>query len=200
MGDSVGELEDLRQRILACTRCPLHLSRNRAVAGEGNPGARLVLVGQGPGDNEDASGRPFVGRAGDLLNQWLRAIGIDRREVWITNVTRCLPPAGRLPRAGEIRTCAPYLLEEMGLIKPKVVSPLGNIALQVLLGRPVKIQEVQGKPIARERYFLFPLLHPAAVLRRPDLGPAALAHVRALKTFLDSDPVLEPPPGQESLF
>ncbi|MFQ6615612.1 MAG: uracil-DNA glycosylase family protein [Fidelibacterota bacterium] len=194
------ELNALRERILSCTRCPLHLSRSRSVPGEGNPEPHLVFVGQGPGENEDASGRPFVGRAGDLLNEWIGEIGLGRSEVWITNVTRCLPPAGRLPRAQEIKTCTPYLLEEIRLMKPKVVCPLGNMALQVLLGRPAKIQEVQGEATALKDYFLFPLLHPAAVLRRPDLGDEALVHVRALKRFLDSRPVLEPPPGQESLF
>lgn len=200
MGNLNPVLDAVGKRIVGCTRCPLHLSRSRAVPGEGNDEAKVVFVGQGPGENEDASGRPFVGRAGDLLNEWLRKIGLNRDEVWITNVTRCLPPPGRLPRTHEIRACAPYLLEEIRIINPQVVCPLGNMALRVLLGKSAKIQEVQGEAIPQEKYFLFPLVHPAAVLRRPDLSDTAMVHVRALKEFLDSGPALEPPPGQESLF
>ena len=168
-------LTDLRSRILVCTKCPLSHSRHRAVPGEGNPEAEIVFVGQGPGENEDASGRPFVGRAGDLLNKFFEEVGIRRSQVWITNVTRCLPPDGRLPHSSEIKACAPYLLEEIDLIKPKIVSPLGNIALHLFMGSAAKIQEVCGRPIPRRSYFLFPMLHPAAVLRRKDLLPRARA-------------------------
>ncbi|MFQ6673161.1 MAG: uracil-DNA glycosylase family protein [Fidelibacterota bacterium] len=193
-------LADVRSRILVCTKCPLSQSRHRAVPGEGDPEAEVVFVGQGPGENEDSWGRPFVGRAGDLLNKFFEEVGLRRNRVWITNVTRCLPPNGRLPLVPEIRTCAPYLLEEINVIRPKIVSPLGNIALHLFMGSSAKIQEVCGTPIAQQRYFLFPMMHPAAVLRRQDLLPRARADFSRLKEFLDSNPVLEPPPGQETLF
>lgn len=193
-------LDELQLRILACAKCPLHLSRNRAVPGEGNRNAETVFVGQGPGGNEDRLGRPFVGRAGDLLDEFLGEVEINRSDVWLTNVTRCLPPDGRLPFSAEIKACAPYLLEEIDLIKPKVVCPLGNIALKLFLGSSAKIQEVRGKSIPQRSYFLFPLLHTAAVLRRPDMLPSAKVDFTTLKVFLDSNPELEPPPGQESLF
>ncbi|MFQ5918012.1 MAG: uracil-DNA glycosylase family protein [Candidatus Binatia bacterium] len=200
MLDKAERLEDLRERTLGCTRCTLHRSRNRAVPGEGNPDADLVLVGQGPGRNEDALGRPFVGRAGDILNKLLGEVGIKREDIWITNVTRCLPPDDRLPSASEIKTCAPYLVEEMDIVKPLVVSPLGNIALQIFVEKSTKIQQVRGSPIPKRTYFLFPMLHPAGVLRRPDLLPIAKHDFVSLKEFIDSKPVLTPPPGQESFF
>ena len=199
-GESRRRLADLQHRILVCTKCPLCRSRNRAVPGEGDGNATLVMIGQGPGENEDRWGRPFVGRAGDLLNEYLEESGIRRKEIWLTNVTRCLPPDGRLPLAAEIKACAPYVMEEIDLIKPKVVSPLGNLALRLFLGRTARIQEVRGNPIPLRSYFLFPMLHPAAVLRRPDLFSDAREDFVALKDFLDSNPVLKPPPGQESLF
>jgi len=175
-------------------------SRSRAVPGEGDPKTEAVFVGQGPGENEDASGRPFVGRAGDLLNIFLEAAGILRKEVWITNVTRCLPPDGRLPLAVEIKACIPYLLEEIDIIKPVVVCPLGNMALHCFMGKSEKIKDVRGKPFPQRSYFLFPMLHPAAVLRRLDLHSHAQADFLNLRKFLDSKPKLIPPPGQESLF
>lgn len=193
-------LEDLRERTLGCTKCTLHRSRNRAVPGGGNPDADLVLVGQGPGRNEDALGRPFVGRAGDILNKLLEEVEIKREDIWITNVTRCLPPDDRLPSASEIKTCTPYLVEEIDIVKPLVVSPLGNIALQIFVEKSTKIQQVRGNPTPKRTYFLFPMLHPAAVLRRPDLLPTAKHDFVSLKEFIDSKPVLTPPPGQESLF
>lgn len=200
MEEKEQKLEHLHQRILGCRKCPLHLTRSRAVPGEGNPDAELVLVGQGPGKNEDQSGRPFVGRAGDLLNEFLTAVGLDRGDIWVTNVIRCMPPDNRLPSAQEIKMCAPFLVEQIYIIKPTVVSPLGNVALQLFIGPSAKIQDVQGKAIPQRSYFLFPMLHPAAVLRRRDLMPKAREDFRALKRFIDSKPVLTPPPGQESFF
>jgi len=193
-------LQELAERILGCTKCPLSQTRNRAVPGEGNPETQLVFVGQGLGENEDAWGRPFVGRAGDLLDEFLQEAGIKRSDVWITNATRCLPPNMRLPTAEEIRTCTPHLLEQIDIIKPAVVSPLGNIALNVFTGKSEKIQNLRGKPIPMRFYFLFPMLHPAAVLRRPDLHRQAREDFVTLRRFIESKPELIPPPGQESLF
>ena len=193
-------LNGLRQRILGCTKCPLCESRTRAVPGDGNPQAQVMFIGQGPGENEDRWGRPFVGRAGDLLNELLRDLVNDRSAVWLTNVTRCLPPEGRLPYAAEIKACAPYLLEEIELIGPKVVCPLGNMALHLFVGKSNVIHKEQGKTSPQEKFFLFPIYHPAAALRRPDLLPQVKADFTALKVFLDSKPTLEPLPGQQSLF
>ncbi len=159
-----------------------------------------MFIGQGPGANEDRWGRPFVGRAGDLLNELLRGVGIERSDVRISNVTRCLPPGGRLPFAAEIKTCAPYLLEEIELIGPKVVCLLGNMALHLFVEKSKVIHEVHAKPIPQEKFFLFPMYHPAAALRRPDLLPQVKADFATLKAFLDSKPTLEPQLGQQSLF
>jgi len=193
-------LLDLKGRIQNCTRCPLHRSRRLAVPGEGNPLAELAFVGQGPGDREDYSGRPFVGPAGELFEKLLGRIELERRQIWVTNVTRCKPSAGRLPSAGEIKVCASFLLEELGLIKPKIVCPLGNMALSLLRRKPSRIQDYRGRPLPQEKYFLFPMLHPAAGLRKATNLPLIEADLQNLKKFLASDPVLTPPPGQESLF
>ena len=193
-------LEELRQSILGCMKCPLCESRTRAVPGEGNLQAEVMFIGQGPGANEDCYGRSFVGRAGDLLNELFRDVVNERSDVWISNVTRCLPPKGRLPFAAEIKTCAPYLVEQIELIGPKVVCPLGNMALHLFVEKSKVIHEVHGKPVPQDKFFLFPMYHSAAALRRPDLLPQVRADFTALKTFLDFEETLEPQPGQQSLF
>ncbi|NOZ04014.1 MAG: uracil-DNA glycosylase [FCB group bacterium] len=197
MEETLGEIG---QRIRVCKKCPLHESRTKPVPGEGNPFAKVMLVGQGPGRNEDETGRPFVGAAGVFLDRMLKAVGLKRRELWLTNVTRCLPPGGRLPRAPEIKTCAPFLLDEIRVLRPKIVCPLGNKALSLLLRKPSQIQRLRGTAIPMETHFLFPMLHPAAAIRNPALEEKVMEDFKNLKRFLDSDPVLKPPPGQESLF
>jgi DNA polymerase len=194
------ELNDLSEQIRTCIRCPLHLTRGRAIPGAGNPQARIVLVGQGPGEHEDAAGIPFVGPAGDLLNHLLTTFGVERRDLWLTNVTRCLPSEERLPIQREVRACAPYLLREIEIIHPMVVCPLGNLALRILLRKNVPILQYHGKAIPTQHYFLFPMIHPAAALRRSDYLPLIKKDFQDLKIFLESNPTLKPPPGQESLF
>ena len=193
-------LGDITERIRTCTKCPFHQSRNRAVPGTGNSRARIVLVGQGPGEHEDAVGVPFVGPAGELLNYLLNIVKLERKSLWLTNVTRCLPPEDRLPNRLEVRTCAAYLLEELQAIRPEIVCPLGNLALGVLLRKPAPILQYHGKTIPTQHYFLFPMIHPAAALRRTDYLPLIKKDFQALKAFVDSNPTLKPPPGQESLF
>ncbi len=192
-------LDELQSQIQICTKCSLNLSRKRAVLGEGNEKAKIMLVGQCPGDQENEIGRPFVGPAGVLLGRLISNIKLKRRDLWLTNVVRCIPP-GRLPHSSEIKTCAPFLLEEIKIIKPKIVCPLGNIALSLLLRKPAQIHQFRGKPIPAHSYFIFPALHPAAALRQSNFMPQVEEDFRNLKAFIDSNPVLEPPPGQESLF
>lgn len=194
------ELETIAERIRVCTRCSLHGGRRNAVPGSGSPEATVVFIGQGPGEHEDAAGVPFVGPAGDLLDHLLATIDLQRRDLWLTNVTRCLPPENRLPNSREVRACAPYLLDEIQAIQPEIVCPLGNLALGLLLRKPAPILKYHGKAIPTQHYFLFPMIHPAAALRRTDYLPRIKKDFRDLKTFLESKPTLKPPPGQESLF
>jgi uracil-DNA glycosylase family 4 len=164
-------LVDLFQQIKDCTRCPLHETRDKAVFGAGNADAGLMFVGEAPGAEEDRQGLPFVGRAGQLLNQMLEGIGLARDDVFIANVLKSRPPGNRDPQPLEIEACRPYLFEQVRLIEPQVVCTLGNFATKLLSGNPAGITKVRGTPQVHElggrSVFLLPLFHPAAALRTP---------------------------------
>jgi uracil-DNA glycosylase len=149
--------------------CPLKQVRTKLVFGAGNANADLMFVGEAPGANEDKQGLPFVGRAGNLLDQLLEEVGIQRSEVFITNVICCRPPGNRDPLPEEIGACKPYLHRKIELIEPKVICTLGNFATKLLTGSPMGITKVHGRPQEREVagrvVLLFPLFHPAAALR-----------------------------------
>jgi uracil-DNA glycosylase family 4 len=149
--------------------CPLEDVRTKLVFGAGNANADLMFVGEAPGAAEDQQGLPFVGRAGQLLNQMLEEIGIQRSDVFITNVICCRPPGNRDPLPEEIDACKPYLFRKIELIEPKVVCTLGNFATKLLTGNPTGITKVHGRPQDREvagrAIKLFPIFHPAAALR-----------------------------------
>ena len=167
------QLVALYKEVAACTKCPLHETRTKAVFGAGNADAELMFVGEAPGADEDRQGLPFVGRAGQLLNQLLEEIGLSREEVFIANVLKSRPPGNRDPQPAEIEACKPYLFEQVRLIEPKVVCTLGNFATKLLTGSPVGITKVRGTPQVHElggrTVLLLPLLHPAAALRTPSM-------------------------------
>ncbi len=167
-------LEELHQVMVRCTRCDLSLSRTQVVPGAGSPRAEILFVGEAPGYHEDRQGVPFVGASGKLLDTMLEVAGIDRDEVFIANVVRCRPPENRNPRAFEIRACAGWLAEQIRLIEPRLVVPLGRFALQHFLPQG-KITQLKGSLQELEyderTLALFPLLHPSAVLRAPDRRP-----------------------------
>ncbi len=162
-------LRTLFRDMACCTRCELALGRTQVVLGVGDPGARLLFVGEAPGKQEDARGEPFVGQAGRLFDQLLAENGLTRAEVFVTNVLACRPPANRTPRPAEVRAHAPWLEEQLRLVNPTVLVTLGRIALNYFLPK-AKITLVRGQPQSVEwngRVLpLLPLLHPAAVLRR----------------------------------
>lgn len=167
-------LEELHRVMVRCTRCDLSLSRTKVVPGAGSHAARLLFVGEAPGASEDRQGVPFVGASGRLLDTMLESVGIAREEVFIANVVRCRPPENRNPRAAEIRACHGWLEEQVRLIGPAVVATLGRFALQHFLPKG-KVTQLQGK-VQEIEYngaplHLFPLFHPAAVLRSPDRRP-----------------------------
>ncbi len=151
--------------------CPLKDSRTNIVFGMGNADADLMFVGEAPGATEDQEGKPFVGRAGKLLDTLLGEIGLDRGQVFIANVLKCRPPGNRDPLPEEIAECEPYLMRQVELIRPRVVCTLGNFSTKLLTGSPVGITRVRGVPQEREiagvPLKLFPLFHPAAALRVP---------------------------------
>jgi DNA polymerase len=164
-------LVELFHQVEDCTRCPLHETRTKAVFGAGNADAELMFVGEAPGAEEDRQGLPFVGRAGQLLNELLMGIGLSREEVFIANVLKSRPPGNRDPQPLEIEACRPYLFEQVRLIEPKVVCTLGNFATKLLSGNPAGITKVRGSPqvhrLGGRTVFLLPLFHPAAGLRTP---------------------------------
>jgi uracil-DNA glycosylase family 4 len=164
-------LVELYREVQACERCPLHETRTKAVFGAGDADAEVMFVGEAPGADEDRRGLPFVGRAGQLLNELLEGIGLSREDVFVANVLKSRPPGNRDPLPAEIQACKPYLYEQVRLIEPKVLCTLGNFATKLLSGNPAGISRVRGTPQVHElggrAVFLLPLFHPAAGLRTP---------------------------------
>jgi uracil-DNA glycosylase family 4 len=168
---------DLEREALACTKCPLAETRTQVVFGVGDPAADLLFVGEGPGEQEDLTGEPFVGRAGRLLTSLIEGIGLTRSQVYIANVVKCRPPGNRDPLPLEIETCRPYLDAQVHFIDPRIVVTLGNFATKLLLSTKDGITKVRGREFPyRDGAVLIPVLHPSAVLRG---GGAALAQARA---------------------
>ena len=142
----LNELELVHSDIMGCTKCELHKSRTRAVPGEGPHDARIMFVGEGPGQNEDEQGRPFVGAAGKFLTELLESIGLKRTDVFITNIVKCRPPNNRAPRKYEIEACNPYLQSQIRLINPRIVCALGTPAITTLMGDEYSASRHHGKP------------------------------------------------------
>jgi len=163
------ELERLAAQIRRCKGCRLWKSRRHAVPGEGNPHARIMLIGQAPGKTEDATGRPFVGRAGKLLTALLENNGIKRENVFITSVIKCFPPKNRPPKRDEIAACRPYLMQQITLIKPKVIVLLGIVAAKAVLGNEERLEKIHGKKIIKNGITYIPTYHPAAAIRFPKI-------------------------------
>lgn len=158
-------LEKWRQTVVKCTKCRLGTMRLNAVFGEGHRRAKLMFIGEAPGANEDAVGRPFVGRSGQLLTSALEANGINRADVFITNIVKCRPPKNRDPLPDEISSCSPYLFRQIELIKPQMLCTLGRYAAATLLERPIKITQEHGHWIEFKGLPLLIALHPSAALR-----------------------------------
>ena len=151
-----------------CRRCKLCEGRSRIVFGSGNPRAGVVVIGEGPGADEDAQGLPFVGRAGQLLTKMLASVDLDReRDVYITNAVLCRPPGNRNPEADELAACAPFLADKLGVIQPKVVLTLGSVATQALLRTKEPIGKLRGRLHPFGDAVLVPTFHPAFLLRNP---------------------------------
>jgi len=195
----VGLLKEMRER----HDCPLAASRANLVFGAGNANADLMFVGEAPGRVEDEQGLPFVGRAGQLLDQLLGEVGLSRKDVFITNVLCCRPPGNRDPQPEEIEACKPYLYRKVELIEPKVVCTLGNFATRLLTRSSRGIMSVRGKPQVHElggRWVrVYPLCHPAAALRTPATLDALREDFQGLPGMLEEPPpqppAMPPPAG-----
>ncbi len=164
----VSSLEEIRKELGDCRRCKLHRIRRTLVFGEGNERAKLMLIGEGPGYDEDVQGRPFVGKAGQLLTKILQSINLKREEVYITNIIKCRPPQNRNPEPDEIQSCHPFLLRQINAIQPKIICALGTFAAQTLLKTTTKITALRGKLYELETVKVIPTYHPAFLLRNPE--------------------------------
>ncbi len=161
-------LEDIRSDLGECQRCRLARERNKIVFGDGNPGAKLVFVGEGPGFKEDQQGKPFVGAAGELLSRIIQAINLTRNRVYICNVIKCRPPENRNPRPDEIETCLPFLERQIEAIRPDYICALGTFAAQTLLNSTAPISRLRGRFHNYKGIKVLPTYHPAYLLRNPE--------------------------------
>ena len=159
------DLEELKQSFKECKKCKLCTTRQNIVFGVGNPKAKIMFIGEGPGADEDRQGEPFVGKAGQLMNKAFDVVGIKREDVYIANIVKCRPPHNRDPEKDEITACMNYLRNQVMIIKPKIIVLLGRIALQNILGEEYRITASRGKLIEKKGIMYMPTWHPAALLR-----------------------------------
>jgi uracil-DNA glycosylase len=206
-------LVEVYREAIECERCPLAATRTQVVFGNGNADADLMFIGEGPGAEEDRQGLPFVGRAGQLLDELLSGIGLARADVFVANVIKCRPPGNRDPQPAEIEACHPYLMSQIALIEPRVIATLGNFATKLITGSRAGITRVRGTPqvheIAGRTVFVMPVLHPAAALRTPSLVATLRDDFASLAALLNQEPprsatpgalAAEPEPDQLGLF
>lgn len=182
MGDSLSLVSDEAR---ACTKCPLAETRTNAVPGEGPPDAAVVIIGEGPGRNEDAQGRPFVGAAGKQLDGLLAYAGLDRKDVYITNIVKCRPPENRRPTVSEADACRPYLERQLELLRPKVVVLLGDSALKRFLPDETLVSS-HGRLFKQAGFEIFPTYHPAAMIYNRALESVTREDFKALGRHLSS--------------
>lgn len=184
-GGRAGEmLAALAAQLADCRRCRLCEGRTRVVFGVGNPRARLMFIGEGPGQEEDRLGEPFVGRAGKLLDAMLRAIGVSRQEVYIANVVKCRPPGNRDPQDDEVTACRPFLERQVELVNPQVIVTLGRVAARHLLGRSEAMRELRGRWTSWRGRRVLPTYHPAFLLRTPSAKADAWHDLKELRRSL----------------
>ncbi len=174
----------LTQAVFSCEKCRLCQTRTHVVLGEGDLHAALMLVGEGPGQQEDLTGRPFVGAAGQLLDKMLAAIGLERSQVYICNIVKCRPPGNRVPQIDEREACIDYLRAQVALVQPKVIVCLGATPARALLGDDIHITRDRGIWHLRKGVYFMPTFHPAALLRDPEKKRLAWADFQAIRDML----------------
>lgn len=184
--DRLETLDAVAAEVAGCQQCLLCQERSNTVPGEGNPAARLMCVGEGPGETEDKTGRPFVGRAGELLTNILSAIELPREQVFIANVVKCRPPGNRKPTAEEMAACLPYLRRQIQLVRPKVLLALGATAAEGLLGSKGSLGDLRNRVHQFDGIPLIVTYHPAALLRNPNWKKPTWDDVRIARQLLDA--------------
>ena len=178
--------QDLETACLSCQKCGLCQARRQVVFGVGNPRAQVMFVGEGPGENEDLQGEPFVGRGGQLLDKYLAAVDLDRRtNVYIANIVKCRPPQNRDPLPEEQEACIPWLRNQFALLRPKIIVCLGRVAAMRLMKPDIKITKEHGIFVEKNGVLMMATLHPAALLRNPGQKPAALEDFLKLREKID---------------
>jgi DNA polymerase len=181
-------MERVASEVSGCTRCRLSETRNNTVPGEGPPDPLVMCIGEGPGADEDRTGRPFVGRAGQYLDKWLTAVDLDRRtNTYIANIVKCRPPGNRDPLEDEADACLPYLRRQIALLGPSYILTLGRVASQILTGRTEGIGSLRGGTYEFLGVPLIPTYHPSGVLRNPELRAPVWEDLKRLKALLDAD-------------
>ena len=199
--DRAEALREIHEEIRACTKCPLHAGRTKAVPGAGPVDAEVMFIGEGPGFHEDQQGLPFVGASGQFLDELLANAGIDRESVYITNVVKCRPPGNRDPKPEEVAACKPYLDRQIELINPQIIVTLGRHSMARAFPNE-KISRVHGQPRQVGEQIYFPMYHPAAALHQPSLRQTVEADFERLRKMLDGEIEPEsytPPPDVEQL-
>lgn len=167
-------LEEIRQEVERCTLCPLAKNRTQTVFGEGNPDALIMFIGEAPGEDEDRSGRPFVGKAGQLLTKILLSVGIQREEVYIANMVKCRPPGNRTPTLEEVEACFPYLEAQIAIVNPSIIVTLGSVSTGYLLGTKEPMSKLRGQWFDwRGGKRIFPMFHPSFLLRHESRAPGS---------------------------
>ncbi|NIM19250.1 MAG: uracil-DNA glycosylase [Candidatus Latescibacteria bacterium] len=182
------DLAELEEGVRACTDCPLHETRTQVVFGVGNPGTKVMFIGEAPGRDEDLQGEPFVGRAGQLLTKILEAIDQKRENVYITNILKCRPPDNRDPQESEVRCCEKYLISQIELIQPKLICALGRIAAQWLLQTKAPLGTLRTGEYYYQGIRVLVTYHPAALLRNPQFKRPAWEDFKKLKAMLEASP------------
>lgn len=195
-GEAADALQELRSEALACTRCKLHAGRRHVVFGEGDPNARVLFIGEAPGANEDKTGRPFVGDAGQLLDRILvGAMGLDRGAVYIANINKCRPPGNREPEADEVAACLPFLRRQIEILQPEVIVCLGRTAAQNLLGSTESVGKLRGRTLDFQGIPVVITWHPAYLLRDPSHKRETWDDIKRVNRLLGL-PEVPPHPGR----
>lgn len=177
--------KSLKNQVESCTLCPLSETRNHAVIGEGVLNAKVVIVGEAPGAQEDLIGKPFVGKSGNLLDQLLEEAGFYRgKNIYITSINKCRPPENRDPTQKEVKACLPFLWDQLKIIQPEVIVCLGRIAAQTLIDKKLKVTQEHGNFYKKDGFLYMPTIHPAAVLRTPSLRPVVQKDLETLNNKL----------------
>ena len=180
------QLQMLARYYHQCTRCPLHQRRTQVVFGVGNPHSPLMFVGEGPGEQEDLQGEPFVGRAGQLLTRMLAAIHLRREDVYITNIVKCRPPGNRTPTDEEMAACIPILRQQFAIIRPRILVTLGAAATRAIIDPKARITQIRGQWVERGEVKMIATYHPAYLLRNPAKKAEAWEDLQAIRAAYDA--------------